>query len=192
VTGVPELADEIAKMRGAMSAKPMAAFNGGMMASAAYWLGAAAGDITAAPSAVTGSIGVYTWHEDLTEFLKNEGIKVTEISAGEFKTEGAPWKPLTAEGQAHDQAMVDHFYGLFVKSVAHSRSATQTAVREGFGRGRVETTPEALKASLVDRVGTFEDALARLAGKVSRPGAKGRRASALSRALALDVDALSL
>lgn len=176
VSGIPELAETI---RVARTKKPMLAWTGGMMASAAYWLGAAAGDVMAAESAMVGSIGVYTIHEDWSGFLENEGIKVTEISAGEFKTEGAPWKALSAEAQAHDQARVDHFYGLFVKSVAGDRRATQTAVREGYGQGRVEIGPVAMKANLVDRLGTFEDAVGRLAKRVAAVQAKGRRAAAL-------------
>jgi signal peptide peptidase SppA len=182
VTGVPELADEIRESKGI---KPMASYNSGMMASAAYWLGAAAGDVTAAPSSQTGSIGVYTLHEDMTGFLEKEGIKLTEISRGEFKTEMAPWKALSEVAQAQLDTEVAEVYDWFIKSVAMDRKATQTAVREGYGRGRVLMAEDALAANLIDRVGTFDDALFRLAKKLDGKPA-GARADLLRRRMALD------
>lgn len=186
VTGVPELADKIAAARGA---KPMLAYNGGMMASAAFWLGAAAGEVMAGPSALTGSIGVFTWHEDWSKHLEQEGITITEIAAGDGKAETMPWHPLTEEAEAHLRAQVEQIDAWFVKSVAASRRETQTAIREQVGRARVHLTAEALTRNLVDRVGNFEEAVARLASKVERSGSRGRRADANRRRLALDAAA---
>jgi signal peptide peptidase SppA len=184
VTLVPELADKIATARG-RGTKPMLAFNGGLMASAAYWIGAAAGEIMVTPSGQAGSIGVFTWHEDWSRHLQNEGIDITEFSAGKFKTEGAPWKPLTEEAAADIQASVERAYGWFVKSVAANRRDTQTAVREGYGRGRMLGADQVLAANLADRIGTFEEAVERLAGQVQRQS--GRRGTAQARELDLDV-----
>lgn len=177
ISGVPELADKIEAARGA---KPMLAYSGGMMASAAYWIGAAAGEVISAPSSLTGSIGVFTWHEDLMGFLEKEGIVVTEFSAGEFKTEDAPWNALTDEAKAAMQAQVDQAYGWFVESVAGSRNTTQAAVRAGYGQGRVLFGQDALEADVVDSLGTFDDAVARLVARMPARD-QGRRASALRR-----------
>jgi capsid assembly protease len=179
VTGVPELADEI---RG--SSKPMVAFNAGVMASAAYWLGAAAGTIVSTPSGLTGSIGVFTWHQDVTAKLEQDGIVVTEISAGEFKTETAPWKPLSPEALEHQQSQVDHFYRLFTKSTATDRKTTQTAVREGYGQGRVLTADKAVNANLVDDVGTFDVAVAQLVAKIEKRRGRERKAANRARQIA--------
>src|SRR5690242_11143847 len=130
VTGVAELADEI---RGAT--KPVTAYANGLMASAAYWLASVASAIAMTPSALVGSIGGYMVHEDWSRNLEQEGVRVTAISAGRFKTEGAPWQPLSPEGEAHYQQRVDEVYGWFVRAVAAGRNTTQTAVRNGYGEG---------------------------------------------------------
>lgn len=183
VTGVPELAAKIAAYRGT---KPMMSIANGLMASAAYWVGSAADEIMVTPSGEAGSIGVYTVHEDWSKSLEQDGVAVTPISAGKYKLEGAPWAPLGEEGTAKLQQRVDEVYAWFVKAVAAHRGDTQKAVREGYGEGRVLGAEEALKAKLVDRIGTFDDALARLSARVAR--ASGPSASRRGRELALDAE----
>lgn len=188
VMGIPELADEI---RAAQAVKPMAAYNGGLMASAAYWLGAAAGDVTATKSSETGSIGVYTWHEDWSKHLEQEGIAITEVSRGKYKTEGAPWKALSADAQAELDARVEEVYGWFLKSVAADRRTTPAQVRDGYGQGRVLGAERARAANLIDRVGTFAEAVRRLTERASRKVGRGRAGLERER-LALDSAAVML
>lgn len=163
VTGIPEFAGRI---RDASAVKPVLAFTDGLLASAAYWLGAAAGEIIASPSAETGSIGVYMLHEDWSKNLEDEGIKITAFSAGKYKLEGAPWAPPSEEMATVTQARVDEVYGWFVKDVAQSRGASQQAVRDGYGEGRILGAKQSLEANLIDAVGTFDEAVARLAHRV--------------------------
>ncbi len=179
VTGVPELAAKIAAARGQ---KPMMALANSLAASAAYWIASACDEIMVTPSGETGSIGVYTVHEDWSKSLEQEGVKITPVSAGKYKLEGAPWEPLSEEAQATLQARVEEVYGWFVKDVGANRGATQTAVREGYGQGRVLGAAQSVKANLADRVGTFEDAVARLATRVNRASGTSahRRARELS------------
>src|SRR3990167_6451821 len=89
VDGVPELASEIFEARGR---KKMIAVASTMAASAAYWLASAADELVVTPSGEVGSIGVFAMHEDWSKWLDQEGIKVSLISAGKFKTEGNPWE----------------------------------------------------------------------------------------------------
>ena len=171
VTGIPELAD---KIMGARKVKPTVAVANGMMASAAYWIGAAAGEIVSSPSSKTGSIGVYMVHEDWTENMEAQGVKITEVSAGKYKTEGAPWKALDEEAEAQIHTEVTEAYNWFVRDVARFRGASQAAVREGYGEGRVVSAEAAVKAGLADRVGTLEETIDRLAGGGSvRRGGRG-------------------
>jgi len=65
---------------------------------------------------------------------------------------------------------VEEAYNWFVRDVARFRNATQEAVRNGYGEGRVLTADAAVKAGLADRIGTLEETVARLAS-----GAKARR-----------------
>ena len=180
ITGVPELAAQIFAGRGV---KPITAIANGLAASAGYWIAAAASKVVVTPSGEAGSIGVYMLHEDWSKNLEQEGIKLTAISAGKFKTEGAPWEPLTEDAQAFYQAQVTEAYGWFVRDVAQFRSGnwsgtvTPADVRAGYGEGRVLTAKDAKAANLVDQVATFEATLERLI--VARP--KGRRAETRKR-----------
>lgn len=155
VTGMTELAAEIYDMRGRGTKKIIAQVNG-MAASAAYWLASQADEIVSIPSGLAGSIGVFTAHEDLSKALANEGIDVTLISAGKYKVEGNPFEPLSEEAKAVIQARVDDAYATFVKDVARGRGASQAAVREGYGQGRALGAKDALKAGLIDRIGTMD------------------------------------
>jgi len=181
VTGVPELAAKIMAARGS---KPMLALSRSLMTSAAYWIASAADEIWVTPSGETGSIGVWTAHEDWSKAFEQDGIVITPVSAGRYKLEGAPWAPLGEEAQAVLQARVDEVYGWFIRAVAAHRRDTQQNVRSGYGEGRVLGAEQSLKAGLADRIGTFEDALARLAGKIKRSG--GPSAEGRARELALD------
>jgi signal peptide peptidase SppA len=182
VDGVPELGAKIAAVRGI---KPITAFANSFIASAAYWLASQADEVVVTPSGQVGSIGVYMLHEDWSQKLANEGVKIRAISAGKYKLEGSKWEPLDPEAEAFIQQRVDEVYGWFVKAVASGRRDTQTNVRNGYGEGRMLGAAQAVKANLADRVGTFDEALAGLAKRVTPR--TGPRADLLLRRLELDI-----
>lgn len=113
-------------------------------------------------------------HEDWTENMAAQGVKITEVSAGKYKTEGAPWKELDEVAETQIQTEVTEAYNWFVRDVARFRGVSQAAVREGYGEGRVVGAEAAVKAGLADRVGTLEETIDRLAGGGSaRRGGRG-------------------
>jgi signal peptide peptidase SppA len=166
----------------ARATKPIVAVANPTMASAAYWIGSAATELLVSPSALVGSIGVFSAHQDISKFLEKEGIRVTLIAAGTKKTLANPFEPLSAEGQAEIQKRVDEFYALFVKAVAHGRGVSQAAVREGFGQGGMVGAAAAVRMRMADRVGVLTDAIS-LAAK--RVGTSRSRAAATDTAAAL-------
>ena len=180
VEGVPETA---AKIRLVNSIKPVTSIANGMMASAAYWIGAAASEVVVTPSSSVGSIGVYTIHEDITKMLEKEGEKITTVSFGKYKTELAPWVELTEEALEHLQQRVDEIGTWFVKDVGKFRGDTPANVRSGYGEGRVLSAKAAVKANLADRVATFEETLDRMLAK-AKPR-RGMRTESLRRQLDL-------
>ena len=153
---VPELANQIFEAR---DKKRMIAVASGQMCSAAYWIGAACDEVVATPSSMVGSVGVYLVHEDFTEHLKQEGITITEITAGPYKTEYAPWKELSEEAEAYAQDHVDRLYSWFVTDVARFRGTDPDAVRDGYGQGRVLMSDDAQAAGMIDRVATLEEVI---------------------------------
>ena len=150
---VPEFAREVRAARGQ---KPIVAISNTLMASAAYYIGAQADEVFATPSGDTGSIGVFAVHDDYSKALEQDGVKVTLISAGKYKTEGNPYEPLGEEARGHIQELVDSSYEMFVEDVAAGRDVSVARVREGFGQGRVLHAKAALGEGLIDGVQTFE------------------------------------
>jgi signal peptide peptidase SppA len=184
VDGVPELAAEIAAARGQ---KPMTAVANTMMASAAYWLGSAADEVVVTPSALAGSIGVFMVHQDQSAADAAEGRQYTTISAGKYKAETNPHQPLTDEARGYLQDMADSLYGMFVSDVARFRGATDTAVRNGYGEGRLVLAGDAVKAGLADRVATLEQVIARHSGP-QRKGAPADRTAAMARLTDIELE----
>lgn len=162
VEGVPELAAELLEARGK---KKIVAVANSMAASAAYWIAACCTEIAVAPSGQVGSIGVFTAHEDMSEAMAKEGVKVSMVSAGKFKTEGNPYEPLSDDARAALQAKVDSFYDMFVRAVGKGRGVAQANVRGGFGQGRMLLAQNAVDEGMADRVATLDQTLARLGVK---------------------------
>ena len=162
VDGVMELASEIYAGR---RQKPITAVCNSMACSAAYWLASAADEVVCTPSGQCGSIGVYMLHQDESEALKKDGIKITVIKAGKYKTEGNPTEPLSQEAYDAFLDKVESYYGMFVKAVSQHRGTSQTAVREGYGQGRSLLAGDAVKQGLADRVGTLDDILGEALGR---------------------------
>ncbi|NMC84297.1 MAG: S49 family peptidase [Anaerolineaceae bacterium] len=159
VPGVDELSTKIFDARGT---KPIVAIANHMMASAAYWIGTAADELIVTPSAEVGSIGVFTIHEDLSESLTQQGIKISLISEGKYKTEGNPYQPLSEENLAAMQSRVAEYYDSFVKTIARNRGVKQVEVREGFGEGRLVGARQAVSLGMADRIATLEETVSRL------------------------------
>jgi signal peptide peptidase SppA len=162
VSGVEEVAAEIYAAR---KVKPITAVSNGMMASAAYFLGSQASELIASPSSLTGSIGVYTLHEDDSQLLDNLGVTMTFVYYGENKTAGNSYEPLTDTARGHMQETVDSFGQAFDKAVARGRGVSVDDVSKRFGQGRIFTAQKAVKLGLADRVGTLDDALAKHGAK---------------------------
>lgn len=169
VRGVPELAEEVFRAR---EKKRVVAAVNGMAASAAYMIIAGAREIHASPSSAAGSIGVYTMHYDFSGMAEKEGVKVSHIAAGRFKTEGNEFEPLSAGARAFLQSQVDAYYDLFVQAVAKGRGATPKEVREGHGEGRMLIASQAKREGLVDRIATLDETLERLGAMRAPDGAR--------------------
>lgn len=157
VAGITELATEI---RNARASKRIVAVANTTAASAAYWLASQANHVLVTPSGQVGSVGVFAVHYDASKAYEAMGVTPTIISAGERKTEGNEFEPLSDAGRAEMQSRVDAFYAAFVNDVAKGRGITAQKVRDDYGQGAVLLAPAALSAGLVDGIGTLEQALA--------------------------------
>ncbi len=126
--------------------------------SGAYYAALAADRITAQPTSVTGSIGVIMFRLDATGLMQKIGLQSIEISSGEHKGMGSPFRPVAPEERVIFQNMIDTLNGRFVGLVAEDRKLPLDEVKK-LADGRIYTSQEALTAGLIDGVGYLDDAL---------------------------------
>jgi signal peptide peptidase SppA len=183
---VPEAVADIKAARRAD--RPIIAVANSMACSAAYWIASAADELVVTPSGKVGSIGVYLLHEDISEAVKRDGVKMTFVFEGPRKIEGNPFEPLDDIALRALRSEVSHFYDLFTRDVAEARGAPLAAVRADpesaaahFGGGRVVVATDAIRFGMADRIATIEETLQR----VANPPRKRMRAGLARRRLAL-------
>lgn len=157
-TGVGEAAEAI---RAAAAVKPVAAHVEGVAASAAFWLAAGAREIVASPEAFVGSIGVIMRMTDTRERDARSGVRAYEFVSSQ--TPGKRPDPATDDGRRQIQRLVDSLAGEFVAAAARLRGIEEDALLAATHGGGLVIGREALASGLVDRLGSFEETLARLA-----------------------------
>ncbi|MEJ2111327.1 MAG: signal peptide peptidase SppA [Acidobacteriota bacterium] len=138
-------------------------------ASGGYYIACAADTNFANPGSITGSIGVImNWYNygDLLQWAKMKNII---IKTGPFKDAGSSTRPLTDEEREYFQSLVDSMQHQFVSAVAINRHLEEEEVLQ-MADGRVFTGLEALELGLVDKIGTYQDAVDEAA---SAAGIKG-------------------
>lgn len=166
VYGVSEMGDKIFAARGV---KPVIASVNSLAASAAYWLAAQADEIVITPGGQAGSIGVFVEHLDVSKAEDIAGYKTTLVSSGKYKVEGSPYEPLSDEARAAMQKVTDDYYELFVGAVARGRGAAKSAVKSGYGEGRVVGAKDAVAMGMADRIGTLDQVIGELTARQAKP-----------------------
>jgi Peptidase family S49 len=158
LASIPELAEAV---RAVSRQKPTVALIDPLCASPALWAISGARSIIATPSSEVGSIGVLTTRVSIDEHLKQQGIAVTVVSAGKFKSEGHEVLPITPAEQAELQRRVDaKAVGLIdrvarrdvaaARSVARRRASHRLTFSTWRRDGR-RTRPEAMSDGSVRR-----------------------------------------
>lgn len=171
VDGTQTLANLV---RSGRDIKPIATLASGLMASAGYWIGAAAQRVYIEDDTTTvGSIGVVATHVDVSKAEEQRGVKTTEIFAGKFKRIASQYGPLSESGRQTIQEQVDYTYSLFVADVASHRGVSEEKVLQDMAEGRVFIGKQAIAAGLVDGASTL-DALVEQLNRDRAGGASGR------------------
>lgn len=149
------------------SGKPLVVSMGSTAASGGYWIAADADRIYAAPTTLTGSIGVFglflTFEEALAKLgFNSDGVGTTDF-VGAGLTTGLP-----EHARELIQLGVEHTYRRFVDIVAEGRGLSPGQV-ERAAQGHVWTGVDAKALGLVDELGYLDDALAGAAGLAGLP-----------------------
>ena len=95
---------------------------------------------------------------DVTGLLDKAGIKTQTIASGKNKAMGSSTETLTSEQITILQSLIDEAYDQFVGIVSDGRNMKESEVRK-LADGRIYTAKQAKKLGLVDKIGTFEEAV---------------------------------
>ncbi|HLR47369.1 MAG TPA: signal peptide peptidase SppA [Deinococcales bacterium] len=145
---------------------PVVAVMGGAAASGGYYVLTHATKVLAAPTTITGSIGVMSGHFVLQEFNERYGITTETLKRGRFADLGTSDRPYTPEERVHVERYMEEVYGRFTGRVADGRDLEPERVAE-IARGRIWSGADALELGLIDDyddVATAVRAAAQLAG----------------------------
>ncbi len=143
--------------------KAIVAFSGGMAASAAYYLAAAADRVVLGSGAVAGSVGTVIEYIDIESMIEAMGARMVRIVS-----EQSPNKrlaPDSPKGRAEMQALVDASGAQFVADLAMFRGLSEAEIMDRFGQGLVFDGDEALRRSMADDRMSFNEIVAELAGR---------------------------
>jgi protease-4 len=152
--------------------KPIVACLGPLAASGGYYVACAADSIVAQEGTLTGSIGVIASFIHTEELFEKIGLDITVIKSGKYKDTGSPHREMTEEEREYMGDLLDTVYQQFLRAVSEGRQIPMDVVGE-LAEGRLYTGETALAAGLVDRIGTFEDAL-EIAGRMGGISGKPR------------------
>jgi protease-4 len=139
--------------------KPVVATMGGLAASAGYMIAMPANRIFARDGTLTGSIGVYLETGEASGLLSKLGISTAVVRSGPLKDEPSLTRPLSPEGKAMLQGLVNDMYDQFVQMVATGRHMDEAKVRS-LADGRAYTGRQAVGLGLVDAIGGEREAKA--------------------------------
>jgi protease-4 len=138
--------------------KPVVVSMSTYAASGGYYISAAANQIFASPTTLTGSIGVFSVVPTFQRTLEKLGVKVDGIGttplAGDLRLD----RTLTAASRQILQNSVDHAYAEFLRRVGDGRKKTVEDV-DKIAQGRVWAGVDAQRIGLVDHLGGLRDAI---------------------------------
>lgn len=170
--GLPDTSQLIRQI--SASGVPVYAYTGGMMASAAYWLGSAADQVFAGEAATVGSIGVIATHMDMVDALKQDGITPTVLRAGEFKALANPYEHLSDDAKNVLQAQINDLETIFINRVAEHRGVPVAKVKADMAEGREFIGQKAVKAGLVDGITTLDALVQQTQRKINSSSRKNQ------------------
>ena len=150
-----EIYYELKKLR---KIKPVVVSMGSIATSGSYYIALGGNTIYALPGTLTGSIGVILEIPNIKKLLDKIGIETQVIKSGKFKDTGAIYKTLSEEEKNYLNQKILNIYNQFITAVSKERNLSIEKVKN-LADGRIFTGEEALNLGLIDKIGTFWDAI---------------------------------
>jgi protease-4 len=138
--------------------KPVVVSMGDVAASGGYWISMAADEVIADPNTVTGSIGVFAILPTADKVVDKLGIHTAGVTTTWLADAYNPLRPLDPRFGQLIQSSINHIYDEFTTKAAIARRTTPEKI-DAVGQGRVWTGGQAKEHGLVDRLGSYADAL---------------------------------
>lgn len=137
--------------------KPVVASMGTYAASGGYWISAPADKIYAAPTTITGSIGIYGLMMTFENALSKLGIFTDGVGTTDFAG-FSPTRPISKGVSQIIQMNVNKGYQDFISLVSENRDMTIAQV-DSIAQGRVWSGSKAKELGLVDELGGLNEAI---------------------------------
>ncbi|WLI87479.1 signal peptide peptidase SppA [Massilia sp. R2A-15] len=139
--------------------KPVVVSMGNVAASGGYWISMASDEVIADPATITGSIGVFAILPTAEKVVDKLGIHTAGTTTTWLADAYNPLRPMDPRFGQLVQSSINHIYSEFTAKAAQARKTTPEKIDE-VGQGRVWTGAQAKERGLVDRLGSYRDALA--------------------------------
>ncbi|MGA2708967.1 MAG: signal peptide peptidase SppA [Steroidobacteraceae bacterium] len=139
--------------------KPVVVSMSSYAASGGYYISAAANEIFASPTTLTGSIGVFAVVPTFARTLEKLGVKVDGIGTSPLAGSMRLDRSLSADVRTLLQSSVDHAYAEFLQRVGEGRKKSVEDI-DKIAQGRVWAGADAERIGLVDHLGGLKDAIA--------------------------------
>lgn len=147
------------------TSKPVLGFvDDGIAASAGYWPLAGADEIWASQNTdIIGSIGVYAQWADYSKRYEQLGIKIHEVYADQSSEKNKIYhEVLKGNYKPVKEEHLNPIAQQFIDSVKQMRGAKLNLKVGNPFKGATYMATQALEIGLIDRIGSYEEALARL------------------------------
>lgn len=145
--------------------KPIVVSMGSVAASGGYYVSIGADSILANPGTITGSIGVIMSYPTVNELMQSLGVDFHLIKSGQYKDSGTPFRSASEKDEEYFMGIVKELYDQFIHDIIIERGIPHKEMTQ-IADGRVYSGRQALELGLIDKLGTFEDAVY-LAGKMA-------------------------
>ncbi|MFC1607729.1 signal peptide peptidase SppA [Candidatus Latescibacterota bacterium] len=156
VAASQEIYEAVKKVR--QAGKKVVVSMGSVAASGGYYIAVASDTVLANPGTITGSIGVIANFADFSGLFQKIGIDFPSRKSGKFKDMGSTSRKMTDEEKELLDLVIMDTHDQFVQAVSEGRNLDPDVVRS-LADGRIFTGRQALKAGLIDALGTYQDAI---------------------------------
>ena len=137
--------------------------------SGGYYVAAAADNIVALPTTITGSVGVIFMGFSIEGLMHKVGVKSQPVISGDKKDIGSPFRDMSEDEKELIQGIVNQHFERFMDIIKKGRPQMSPSDLKVVSDARILTAKQALELHMVDQIGYFSDALSNAArlGKIS-------------------------